>query len=365
MSNIGVITTPSNDKSFARPVTRFLSILEPTAERIFLFGGGIVIRESPLPHQQNVDIGDGSFLGISFIDYGLLQLYICIKIFQHRRQLDLLYLHKGAMGLILPVTIARLLGIRTCVIKIGAFHNERTGEPSLVSKLVTFAQFGTFRAAHGVVVFTETEIPSVPNQNVFVAFSNYRDFDKFDISCPNNKRPINMGFVGRFSEVKGVVEVAKAAIILVNTNPDYQVRLVGEGPEFALVERLVSDYDRITLTGWVNHDTIAEEYNKMKVLVAPSKAEGLPTGLVEALGCGVVVAATPVGSISDLIRDGETGFLLSNTNPESIAECVKYINNRDDLSDIGRNARDHVVENYSKSAVTSAFESITESMTSK
>lgn len=363
MPNIGIITTPSDDTSFAEPVYRFASILKPTAVTLYLFAGGVVERDSPLSSRQTIDLGEGVYLGIAPLDYLLFQVVLCYRLIQYRTKLNLLYFHKGAMGLVLPVLIARLLGIKTCTIKVGAFYGERMTDDSFTARLLALAQYVSFRAAHAVVVFSESEVASVPNDNVFVGFSNYRDFEKFTIRTEFEKRAVDIGFVGRFSEVKGITRMAEAAVALVESGSELKVHLVGDGPQYEQVERLVADYDQITLTGWVNHEEIVAEYNRIRVLIVPSTAEGLPTGVIEAMGCGVVVVATPVGSIKDLINHGETGFHLPNQCSEEIKRTYEQLRNRDDLATIGKQAREHVVANYSKETARDRFESITNSLT--
>jgi len=216
-----------------------------------------------------------------------------------------------------------------------------------------------FRIANGVVVFSESEVSSIPNQNVFVAFSNYRDFDIFEKRIPFSERPVDIGFIGRFNKPKGVRRFAEAALALVEGNPNLTVRIVGDGPQYESVERMTANHDQVTLPGWIPHDEIATEYNRMQILVAPSKAEGLPTGLIEAMGCGVLVLATPVGSVGDLITDTETGFLLSARDPNTIVDRIEHVQNRNDLITISEQARKHVASVYSKQAAQERFSSIT------
>jgi len=362
MPDIGIVTTPSASEDFIKPVHNFVSILRPTADQLTLFTGGTVPDGSSLHDQQIVTVGDGEYLGVTLLDYVFLQMLVSIQLVKHRGRLDVVYFHKGTMGLLLPVLCSRLLGLHTCQIKVGAFHEQRVEDPSLVDEVLAASQRVAFRIADAVVVFSESEAGTVPNENVFVAFSNFRDFEAFDRKVPLEDRPIDVGFVGRFTEVKGVLQVARAAVSLVESHPELRVHLVGDGPQYDQVERLVSDHDRITLGGWVDPKRIATEYNRMKVLIAPSRAEGLPTGLIEAMGCGTVVVTTPVGSIGDLIEDGETGFHLSGRSPETIKRTYDRVSERDDLAAIGERARRHVVATYSRQAARDQFATITRSL---
>jgi len=362
--NVGIVTTPSSESSYVEPVYRFVDVLSPSSGTIVILTNDRIGEEVSESSSKFVGIGDGEYCGIAPIDYILLQVVISIKIVGLRSELDLVYFHKGAMGLALPVLVARLSGMTVCVIKIGAFAKDRISSDSIsiLHRLLYALQYLSFQVAHSAVVFSQSEIESVPNSRVFIAYSNYRDFDQFDINTPMSERPVEIGFVGRFSGVKGITKMARAAVSLVKSNGNLTVRLVGDGPEYEYVESLVAEYDSITLTGWVSHDEIAAEYNQMQVMIAPSKGEGLPTGFLEAMGCGVVVIATPVGSIRDLIEDGETGFLLPEQSSEAIVHKYEQIQNRDDLDTIGERAREKVTANYSKAAAKRNFAAINKSL---
>ena len=69
--------------------------------------------------------------------------------------------------------------------------------------------------------------------------------------------------------------------------------------------------------------------------------------MLEAMGCGTPVLATPVGAIPDVIIDGKTGFIMENNSPECIAENVIRALNSPDLERIAENGRRFVEENFS------------------
>ena len=87
--------------------------------------------------------------------------------------------------------------------------------------------------------------------------------------------------------------------------------------------------------------------NNIKLLVMPSVKEGLPNTLLEALACGTLVLATPVGGIPGLIRDGETGFIMENNTPECIAKNIMRALNHPDLEKIVENGRDLIKTKHS------------------
>jgi glycosyltransferase involved in cell wall biosynthesis len=102
----------------------------------------------------------------------------------------------------------------------------------------------------------------------------------------------------------------------------------------------------ISITGWL--DNVELYLNEMKLLVLPSFTEGLPNILLEAMACGTPVLATPVGAIQDIIKNGETGFLLKSNDPHHIAEKVTELLNKSWLLEkVSINACHYVRENFS------------------
>ena len=78
--------------------------------------------------------------------------------------------------------------------------------------------------------------------------------------------------------------------------------------------------DLVKTAGWISHDHLPEYLRMLQLLVIPSSTEGLPNIMLEAMACGTPVAATSVGAIPDVIREGETGYILEDNSPECISE---------------------------------------------
>jgi glycosyltransferase involved in cell wall biosynthesis len=168
-----------------------------------------------------------------------------------------------------------------------------------------------------------------------------------------------VGFVGRVDEEKGVRKLAAAAKRLPD---DISFRFVGDGPLREELEATVSDDPRVEFAGWVDHDDVPAELNRMQLLVLPSQpTEGLPTTILEALACGTPVMATPVSGVPDVVRPGETGFLLSADDPESLAIDIEAVLNRD-IDAISRTGRQLIESNYSFEAAVGRYRTILQSL---
>lgn len=356
--SVAVVTRPSSADSFVQPIDRFLTILEPTAGELALVGGNYVVESVDVPLDRTGKTGDGTYVGLSAVDHVILQLLVALELVL-LRDADLVYFHKGTMAFAFPVLVARLLGSNPCLIKIGAFYGERgIASSTYAERILSLLQCTAFRWASAVVVFTDSERDGIPNDDVFVAYSNYRDFDTFSPGAPLEERPFDVGFVGRFTDIKRVDELAEAVEELV-TDDGLTACLVGDGPMFEDIEDRIGNLESVDLTGWIDQAELPSYIGQMRTLVLPSRAEGLPTTVIEAMGCEVVILATPVGGIPDLVRNGETGYLLADGNAEGIVAGYRRVNACDDLAAIAARARREVVSKYPLPAAQENFSVIT------
>lgn len=92
--------------------------------------------------------------------------------------------------------------------------------------------------------------------------------------------------------------------------PDARFVIVGEGPERATIERILAERgldEAVHLLG--NRDDVPAVLAALDVLMLTSHNEANPVSILEAMSCGVPVVATDVGSVSDSVREGKTGYL--------------------------------------------------------
>ena len=120
---------------------------------------------------------------------------------------------------------------------------------------------------------------------------------------------------------------------------------IGEGSErIALTERIsqMGLTEKVKLWGYQSDP--AELIRQCHVYVQPSISEGFGLALVEAMGCGVPVIATAVGGAPEIIKDGETGWLLPKATSELIANALRVAHDFGDkkLSEVGMRGRKSV-----------------------
>jgi glycosyltransferase involved in cell wall biosynthesis len=122
------------------------------------------------------------------------------------------------------------------------------------------------------------------------------------------------------------------------TKRDWHLSLYGDGPVRDSLERLVARFGipkRITFAGYAA--SVEEIWVTNHVLVMPSRYEGLPLAMVEAMLCGRPVIATDVAGHSEIIIDGVTGFLAGPPTVASVAQALERLwANRANLEDMGK-----------------------------
>ena len=174
-----------------------------------------------------------------------------------------------------------------------------------------------------------------------------------------------VGYVGVLMHVKGVMNLIRAVPIVLQHIHDVNFIVIGEGDLKGRVEGLVKDadlYKYVTMTGWISYRELPPFLNKRKLLVLPSYTEGLPSIIIEAMACGTPVLATPVGGIPDIIKDGETGFIMENNSPECIAENIVRALEHPMLEEIVKNARLLVEREFTYEATLERYRKIVEEL---
>lgn len=163
-----------------------------------------------------------------------------------------------------------------------------------------------------------------------------------------------VGGVGRLHAQKGF-DVLVRAVARVS---DVHLVLVGDGPERTALEALAADVgvaDRVTVTGWVPAAT--DWLPALDVVALPSRFEGLPLVLLEAMMQGRPVVGTTVGSMGDALRDGDTGLVVPVDDEVALAGALARL--RDDpalRARLGEGARTLAHAEFSVQAMTRAYE---------
>jgi len=176
-----------------------------------------------------------------------------------------------------------------------------------------------------------------------------------------------MLFVGRLVYQKGLDILIRALGELKNYS--WHLKLVGDGPHRPELESLARDMgitEKITFMGWMEKADLIHEYNIANLFVLPSRHEGMPNVILEAMACGLPVIATSIAGNEELVLDGETGILVPSEDPLALSDTLTTL-----LPDfplrrkMGMASRERVEESYTWEQVARSYLSILQEIVGK
>ena len=169
--------------------------------------------------------------------------------------------------------------------------------------------------------------PGVPIERIY----NGLDLTQFSANGTHpDETPLILA-VGRLVEKKGFDDLVRACALLRDRGIAFRCDIVGTGSEESALSALIGELhiqDVVHLSGPMPREDLVRLYPRASVVVAPcvigadGNRDGLPTVLIEAMALGVPVISTPVTGIPELVRDGETGVLVTPNNPEELAGAI-------------------------------------------
>ncbi len=285
--------------------------------------------------------------GLSANVYSLLAPWL------HRaalRQVDLLKTNQldGAWTAVL----AAKLHHKPVIVRAGylwAEHFVREQGSGAKAQLISALQTWMLRAAtHLVVTTVAMEAHYVAQYRIpatkVTVIPNYVDTQQFAPDPFVQKENGRLIFIGRLNAVKNLDLLIKALTGI----PEAHLLLIGQGEEQSRLAELAQRLGvAVTFAGQLPHEQLPAALNRAALFVLPSRFEGHPKALIEAMACGTAVLGTDVEGIRDVIRHGKTGWLCPPT-VEGLRQAIQTL-----LADanlrrrLGENGRQFAVAHYS------------------
>jgi len=164
---------------------------------------------------------------------------------------------------------------------------------------------------------------------------------------------ILVGIIGRFDQVKGHSVFINAAYEVLKTNKNILFILAGEGPEENNLRQLAKKLkieNNIIFTGFI--EDIFSFINAIDINVLTSYSESFPYVLLEGALMKKATISTAVGGVTDLIKDGETGFLAESGDYEQIAKkIINFAENKELRDIIGINLYEYAKIRFSRESM--------------
>jgi glycosyltransferase involved in cell wall biosynthesis len=166
---------------------------------------------------------------------------------------------------------------------------------------------------------------------------------------PDEDRERIVGMVGRLSPPKDPFTFLAAAKSVLERFPRTRFVLVGDGPLMSPARKFSKELGIATSVEFLGYrEDIQEVISTFDVNVLSSLWEGLPYALIEGMALGKVAVGPDISGCSDLIRDGENGFLFPLRDKETLSRHICRLLGDDELRILmGQSARRFVQERHS------------------
>jgi glycosyltransferase involved in cell wall biosynthesis len=161
-------------------------------------------------------------------------------------------------------------------------------------------------------------------------------------------------FLGRLSDRKGLDILLSACHILSDSGCRFKVNIGGDG-DLSRYSDMVSKFaiqEVVTFCGWLNDTEKRLMLRSSDVFLLPSRNEGLPVSIIEAMAYSLPVIASSVGGIPEMIQNGHSGYILKDNTPEKLAECMLNLIQSPSLREwMGKNGKEVFERKYDAGVV--------------
>lgn len=172
---------------------------------------------------------------------------------------------------------------------------------------------------------------------------------------------IAVAIIGRLAPIKNhKLFLDSIEIVNKQTSKKPVFFIVGDGEKRMEIEEQIEKIKtnqtiNIFLTSWI-HDI--KTFNAgMDIICLTSNNEGTPVSLIEAQACNIPVISTDVGGVKDIIRENETGYVVTKNNPEIFAEkLLSLIENENKREKMSQNGWSFVKDNFHYSRLVDDME---------
>jgi len=366
---IGVITFPVSEAGLV-PLQNLIDILHPLSEELYLVTGGAgysFFAESEKVHAHRVEHKAKKDIPARITNYIWTQLKISWRLAKLTRNVNLWIFFIGGEGLMLPLVVAKLLRRKVVIASAGSGPEVACAQRDPLAIVATLLQNITYRLSDRIIMYSERLVEEYGlrkyGHKISIVHRHFLDFDTFNLNVPLRNRRNVIGYIGRLSQEKGVMNFIKTIPDLLKERDDLEFLICGDGQLRDEIEKYISEKnlnDKVKLVGWIPHEGLPDYFKKLKLVVLPSYTEGLPNVVLEAMACGTPVLATLVGAVPDVIMDGKTGFIMEDNSPACIAENVIRALEHPELEMIVENARALVEREFTYEAAVERYRKILE-----
>ena len=336
------------------------------------FNPSVVIHRSDWLHEQlsKADIPTRVIPCQRSWDIGFLRKFIRAC---REQQIDIIHSHLFGAGL-----YACLAGFILRVPVIATFHNEMY-LPGSAERFLRLKSLLIRNLAHKIVIVAEFMKEDYLSKGGYPASKMVTVYNGIEFDPPgaaNNlddlrgelgitENDLTVGHVANFRAPKGHRYLIEAAAEVCRREPRAKFLLVGEFGDGSIkseVDSLIANYgleSRIIMLGF--RSDVSRLLKVMDIFVLPSISEGHPLSVVEAMAAAKAVIVTNVGGLPEIVKSGETGFLVEPKDVVTLADKISMLLENPDLRrTVGQRAREFVSAKFSMATMIEQYEKLYE-----
>lgn len=287
---------------------------------------------------------------------------------------DIVHTHATKAGFLGRIA-AKLTGVPIIVHSVHGWAFQYTGVPQLVRDFFLLLEKIPAMVTDRFITVNRALLEDgvrhkVGKRDQFIVVRSGMELEKFlqvQIDAPKLRKSLGLPLTGPivgtvmiFYRHKSPETIVRIAPKIMEAVPETHFLLVGDGemmPEVRALVRELNLDDRVVLTGL--RQDVDELMALMDVFVHPAWFEIAPRAIVQAQATGTPVVATHLGGVPELIKDGETGFLVPPRDLEALAEAViRLLQDPALRAKMGRATRGSITSAYTVEAMVKSIEKV-------
>lgn len=170
--------------------------------------------------------------------------------------------------------------------------------------------------------------------------------------------PVRLFFHGRVVFQKGL-DTLLAGLGQISPDIPWELHIAGDGPQRPELEAQAATLgiaDRVMFRGWMRRPELSRVLRDMDLYVFPSRDEGMPNAVLEAMASGLPVVATRIAGSEELVVPEVTGLLTAPESASELARAIsRLIGDTQTREAMGRAGRQRVLDEYSWASVAARY----------
>ena len=351
MANAVVFMNPVPSKSPQISAFKFLKVIAPAFDKVSIISSSLDDNEDA--QVINVNYKKQSNKIIRVLNFLWFQLKVFFKGMKTLKKGDVAFFWVGDK-MFSSMLLCKLKGVKTYFFLYGMTSLENASKKAQTTKKSQdfLASKADYICAESESVLTDRGIEISDKVRIIHLY-----VDDFEVSEEHEN---TVGMLCRLASGKCVLESIEGFCEFHKKHPEYSLYIVGDGILYdeckALIEKLSAE-DYIKLHGWLLHDELFKIMPKWKLLLFPTKTEGMPNSVLESMGMGVPALASHVGGLKDIIVDGDNGYVLKNDDAKSIENALVDVFEGNTLSEVSVKAKATVKNGFTLTKAQEKFKS--------